>query len=133
MQHRCRHAATATDRNLIPPTIEAAATPGTRCERESRRERPSLHRERCSLPTTTPLDYPSRRRCASTHGNSSSLIPLRLHRPAPPPLRHNQVPSQSVQAAKVNTSPLNDMFKQSQRYFSRSWQSSMRPSHKKTE
>jgi hypothetical protein len=72
------------ERNLIPQTIEAAATPGTRCDRESRRERPRLHREGCSLPTTPPQDYPSRPRCAATHSNSSSLNRPRLQMPAPP-------------------------------------------------
>jgi hypothetical protein len=114
LQRRYRHAATAswwTERNLIPPTIEAAATPGTRCESECRREGPRLHREGCSLQTTPPLDSSSRRRCAATHSNGP--IRFRLHRPAPPPLRHNQqqVPSQSVQAPNVNSSSLNYMFK----------------------
>jgi hypothetical protein len=69
IQHRYRHAATAswwTERNLIPPTIEAAATPGTRCERESCGELPRLQREGCSLPATPPQDYPSRRCYAAT-------------------------------------------------------------------
>jgi hypothetical protein len=112
MQHRYRHVATASwwkERNLIPPTIEAAATPGKSCERESRRERSRLHWEGCSLPTTPPQDCPFRRRYAATH--SSSLFRPRLHRPAPRHLKHNrqQAPSQSVQAPNVNNSFLNDM------------------------
>jgi hypothetical protein len=87
---RYRHAATAswrTERSFIPPTIEAAGTPGKRGEIESRRERPSLHREGRSLPPIPQLVFPPRR-----HSRPH------LHRPAPPPLRHNQqVPSQSVQ------------------------------------
>jgi hypothetical protein len=58
LQHRQRHAATASwwsERNLIPPNIEAAGTPRKRCERESRRERPRQHREERSLATTPPL------------------------------------------------------------------------------
>jgi hypothetical protein len=52
MQHRQPYSATAnwwTERNIIPPTIEAAATHGRRYERERRRERPILHPEGCSL------------------------------------------------------------------------------------
>jgi hypothetical protein len=40
MQHQYRHAATAnwwTERNLNPPSIEAAVTPGKRCGTESSR------------------------------------------------------------------------------------------------
>jgi hypothetical protein len=81
----CCNCKLVEERNLIPPTTEAAATPGKSCERENRRQRPRLHREGCSLPTTPPQDYPSRQRYAATHStNSSSLIRPRLHRPAPP-------------------------------------------------
>jgi hypothetical protein len=117
IQHWYWHAATEsqwTERNLTPPTIDAAGTPRKRCEGESFRERPSLQREECSLPATPPQNYPSRRHYAATHSNSSSLKRPQLHRPAPPqwekweplPLRRNQhkVPSQSVQAPNVNSS-----------------------------
>jgi hypothetical protein len=82
-----------------------------RCGRESRRERPGLQREGCSLPATPPQDYPSRRCSAATHSNSSSLSRPQLHRPALSTLRHNQhVASQSVQARNANSSSLSDMF-----------------------
>jgi hypothetical protein len=66
IQHPYRHPATAgwgTERNLIPPTVEAAGTPRKKCDRESRRERPRIQREGCSLPATPPQDHPSR--CAT--------------------------------------------------------------------
>jgi hypothetical protein len=89
------------ERNLIPPTIKAAATSGMRYERESHRECPRLHQEECSLPSTPPLDCPSWWCCTTTNS------------PALPPMRHNhqQVPSQSVQTPNVNSSSLNYMFK----------------------
>jgi hypothetical protein len=81
IQHRYGHAATAT--------IEATGTPWTRCERQSRRERPRPPAQ----------DYPSRRRYAA-----ASAAP-QLHRPALQPLRHNKrVP---IQAPNVNSSSLN--------------------------
>jgi hypothetical protein len=57
MQHPHRHVATAiwrTERKLIPPNIEAAGMPRKKYKRESRRERPRVQRERCSLLFTTP-------------------------------------------------------------------------------
>jgi hypothetical protein len=48
MQYRYRHAASTNwwmERNLTPPTIEAAGTSRKRGERESCRERPQIHRE----------------------------------------------------------------------------------------
>jgi hypothetical protein len=48
IHHRNRHAATEswwTERNHIPQNIEAAATPRTRCKRESRTKDPRLQRE----------------------------------------------------------------------------------------
>jgi hypothetical protein len=79
MQHQYQHAATASwwkERNLIPPSIEAAATPGKRCERESRRV-PKTTTRRASLPATPPQDYPSRRRYAATQQQQQQ--------PHPPP------------------------------------------------
>jgi hypothetical protein len=51
-----------------------------RCERESRRERPRLQWEECSLPATPLQGYPSRQCYAATHSNLSHS---QLHRPAP--------------------------------------------------
>jgi hypothetical protein len=126
-QHRYGHAGTAswwTERNLILPYVEAAGTPEKRCERESRREHLSIHPECCSLPTTPPQVFPQWWHCAATHDKSSSLSRVsrpHLHRPAPPPLKHNphQVPSQSVQAPNANSSPVNDMYKVVARIFQR--------------
>jgi hypothetical protein len=79
IRHRYRHAATAswwTERKLIPPTIEATGTPRKRCERKSRRERPRLQREGCSLPATPSQGCPSRRCYAATHDKNSCLSSL---------------------------------------------------------
>jgi hypothetical protein len=73
----CCNCKSVVERNLIPPNIEAAGMPRKRCERESRRERPRLQGEGCSLPATPPQDFPSRQRYAATaaaSGASDSLI-----------------------------------------------------------
>jgi hypothetical protein len=112
IQHQYRHAATAswwTQRNLMPPNVEAAGMPKKRCEGESCRERQNLQREGCSLPAAPPQDYPSRRCYRATHSNSSSLSHPQLHRPALA-LEAQPTSTNSVQTPDANSSSLNDMF-----------------------
>jgi hypothetical protein len=92
-QQRYRHAATAsgwTERNLIPPTIVATGTPSKRCDGESRRGWPRLHREGCSAQQPQPLSV------------AQACIPS---------LEAQPTSAKSVQAPTANSSSLNDTFR----------------------
>jgi hypothetical protein len=111
--------------------------------RNSRRKRPRLQREGCSLLFTSPQDSLSRRRWAARHSNCSSLSRPQLDRPVPPQWEKWVSPHPWGTSSKYQASWIRLIMQtvrhwttcseRSQRSFSRSWQSSVGLSQRKTE